>query len=204
MQDRFEQQQDEYHRLQKEKRAKGKYVMDNMGKSLIYLLVGNAFAFVIYLFLLEKLVSEKVYAGDDVSGLVCTYSFIMQIVVLFIAFSIMYGKNPDEQRTILHASRTESFSRMAYYVMTWRRVAWITPVMYLIMQLPFMLYYARFGYFYEAETRFAHFYIPQLALCEWTQSAFFGVVCNVLISAVIYGIVILIAQHRWLRERIRG
>jgi hypothetical protein len=66
-----------------------------------------------------------------------------------------------------------------------------------------MLYYAILGYFYEAETTFAQFYIPQLCLCEWTASGFFGVILNTLLLVLMWGACIFLCQRAWLRGRIR-
>ena len=204
MQDHYEHQQDEYYRQLKEKRARKKQVINTIVRNLIVLLVGNAFPFIIYFLFLSKLVSEKLSGGEDVSALVCIFGFVAQVIVLTVVSSITYGKNEDEHRQLLHASREDAFHPITYYVQTWKRFAWMMPVAYLIMQLPFMLYYALLGYFYEAETVFAHFHIPQLALCEWTGSAFFGVILNAVLLTLIYSVVVFVIQKGWLRDRIRA
>ena len=204
MQDHYEHQQDEYYRQLKEKRAKKKQIISGIFRNLIVLLVGNAFPFVIYFLFLSKLVSENLADGKNVAPLVCIFGFIAQIIVLSVVSSLTYGKNEEERRQLLHASREEGFLPMSYYVQTWKRFAWMMPAAYLIMQFPFMLYYAVLGYFYEAETVFAHFHIPQLALCEWTGSAFFGVILNALLLTLIYSVVVFVIQKGWLRDRIRA
>ena len=79
----------------------------------------------------------------------------------------------------------------------------MVPVAYAIMQLPFVLYYGLLGYFYEAETVFAHFYIPQLCFCELTRSGILGMLLNVILLSVIYAVVVFVVQKAWLRDRIR-
>ena len=203
MQDKYEQQQDQYYQKLRESRAKKKYLLGHLGKNLLVLLIGNAFVFVIYLIFVGKLVSEKVMRGDDVSMLICCFGFLMQLAMLIVVSWLRYARDEVEHRAIIHLSREENFSPASYYVMTWKRFAWTMPLAYLIMQLPFMLYYAVLGYFYEAETLFAHFYIPQLALCELTRSGFLGCMLNAVLLALIYGICLFLVQKNWLRDRIR-
>ena len=203
MQDRYEHQQDEYYRALKEKRTKKKKAISDLMKSFLLLLIGNAFPFAIYFIFLSKLVSEKNADGDAVAGLVCTFGIIAQIVMLIVVSVLNASKNEDEHRALLHASREDTFSRGAYYLASWKRLIWMMPVAYLIMQFPFMIYYTLFGYYYQAETVFAHFYIPQLTLCEVTKNGFLGCILNTLILAVIYGVCVFVMQKIWLRERIR-
>lgn len=204
MQDHYEHQQDEYYRQLKEKRARKKLIINGIVRNFVVLLVGNAFPFVIYFLVLSKLVSEKLSGGEDVSALVCIFGLLAQVIMLCVVSALTYGKNEEEHRQLLHASREEGFHSVTYFVQTLKRSAWMMPVAYLIMQFPFMLYYALLGYYYEAETTFAHFYIPQLAFCEWTRSGFFGMIINALLLSLIYSAAIFVIQKRWLRERIRA
>ena len=203
MQYHYEKQQDEYYLIKKEKDKKKRMILSNLGKSFLTFLLGNAFVFLIYTMFISKLVSEKLRGGDDVSSLVCGYSIIAQVVVLAIIALISYSKNEDERRALTHASREEGFVHAAYYLSTWKRFGWMLPTAYLAMQIPFIPYYALLGYYYEAETLFAHFYIPQLFFCELTQSGFFGCILNTVLLALMWGIVMYAIQRIWLRERIR-
>jgi hypothetical protein len=204
MQDHYEQKQDEYYRQLKEKRARKKQVINAVFRHILFLLAGNAFPFAIYFMALSKLVSEQLASGKEVAGLVCIFGFVAQFVMLCIVSAITYGKDEPSHRQLLHASREEGFSAMAYYLMTLKQQAWTMPVAYLIMQFPFMLYYAALGYYYEAETLFAHFFIPQLAFCEWTHSGFLGIILNTLLLSLIYAATVFIIQKKWLRDRIRA
>ncbi len=206
MQDHYEHQQDEYYRNLKEKRARKKKTINMLLKNFLILLLGNAFCFAIYFIFLSKLISEKISGGDEISAValwVCVFGIIVQIATITVISVIISSKNEEERRALLHASRQDTFSHRAYYIDTWKRSAWVLPVAYLVMQLPFMIYYTVLGYFYEAETIFAHFFIPQLPLCELTGNGFVGCFLNTLLLSVIYGASIWITQRIWLRERIR-
>ena len=204
MQDHYEHKQDEYYRQLKEKRARKKQIINAVFRHLLFLLAGNAFPFAIYFMALSKLVSEQLASGKEVAGLVCIFGFAAQCVMLCVVSAITYGKDEPSHRQLLHASREEGFNRIGYFLTTLKEYAWMMPVAYLIMQFPFMLYYAALGYYYEAETLFAHFFIPQLALFEWTHSGFIGMILNTLLLAIIYASTIFIIQQKWLRDRIRA
>lgn len=204
MYDHYERQQDEHYRRLKEKRAAQKRVISMIGKSVVVMLLGNAFAFVIYAMFLSKLVSEKLAAEENVAVLVCAFGMIAQLAVLVIASVLTYVKNEGERRLLLDASRESGFAHIAYYLKTWKRVAWALPSAYLIIQLPFMIYYTVLGYYYQAETLFAHFFIPQLAFCELTHSGILGGILNALLLAAIYGVVVWVTQKSWLKNRIRA
>jgi hypothetical protein len=203
MYDHYEHQQDEYYRKLKEKRVKTKRILNGLGKSAIYLLLGNAFALVIYDVFIAKLVSDKILNDQPVAGVVCTFSIIAQVIVLLIVCALLYTKDTVEHRALLDASHQVSFDPLGYYIATWKRFGWMLPATYFVLQLPFMLYYAILGYFYEAETTFAQFYIPQLSLCEWTGSGFLGVILNTLLLVLMWGACIFLCQRAWLRGRIR-
>ena len=203
MYDHYEHQQDEYYRQLKEKRARKKQFINTVVHHLLFLMAGNAFPFAIYIMFLSKLVNERIAREKPVALLVCLYGLIAQIVVLIIFSVLTYSKNEDEHRALLHASREDGFSAHQYYLQSWTRSIWLVPLAYLIMQLPFALYYAVLGYYYQAETLFAKFFIPQLCLCEVTGSGFLGVLLNTLLLSLIYGVVVYVVQQRWLRDRIR-
>ena len=203
MQDRFEQQQDEYYRKKKEKDAKTRKIVSTHLRHIIYLLVGNAFALAVYVMFVSRIVNEKLLAEEDPSGVVCVFGLIAQILILVITSALEYGKNEEERRALLHASREDGFAFVPYYINTWKRMAWTVPSAYAIMQVPFMLYYLLLGYFYPAETLFAKFHIPQLCLFEWTGSGILGVILNTVLISVIWAVCMYGIQRSWLRDRIR-
>ena len=203
MQDRFEQQQDEYYRKKKEKDAKNRKIVSTHLRHIIYLLVGNAFALAVYVMFVSRIVNEKLLAEEDPSGVVCVFGLIAQILILVITSALEYGKNEEERRALLHASREDGFAFVPYYINTWKRMAWTVPSAYAIMQVPFMLYYLLLGYFYPAETLFAKFHIPQLCLFEWTGSGILGVILNTVLISVIWAVCMYGIQRSWLRDRIR-
>lgn len=203
MQDRFEQQQDEYYRKKKEKDARNRWIFSTHIKHMIYILVGNAFALAMYVMFVSRVVNEKLLAKEDPSGVVCVFGLIAQILILVITSALEYGKNEEERRALLHASREDGFAFVPYYINTWKRMAWTVPSAYAIMQVPFMIYHLLLGYFYPAETLFAKFHIPQLCFFEWMGNSIPGVIVNTLLICIVWAISMYLIQRSWLRERIR-
>ena len=168
---------------------------------VVWMVMGNLFSLAVYAGLLSKLVSERLQNGDDVSALVLTYSVLTQLAIILLR-ATAYRKDKEENRLLLAASREEGFTLNGYYRATLKRYAWILPAVYAAFQLPFLLYFVIFGYYYDAGTLFGHFYIPQLALFQ-ILGGIPGWILNTLAMALAHFLVIRLVQRSWYEERIR-
>ena len=181
-------------RLRAKREVKRQDVMF-IAKMLIY----HIAACIIYIIIFSPASDAEVVHDTRGEAYILTFFALIALVLFSFIISLELSSKGELRREFTDRMKTERFG-LAIFLSYTKRSLVRYSVIYLIFQLPFVIFHLFFGFEYVRPTVIDNLYTMDAGLMELTRFAPLGAVLNVLLFAGLLALFNYLTLKRWKRE----
>ena len=166
---------------------------------LLLLLIAHVVALVFYAVILAAPIQQAVnYPDQSPARMMIPFSLIL-LLIFTIILAVSFARTGEERRKYQGLLKEHAFDLTQNFLYLYKDALHRT-VLYLIFQIPFLIFYSGFGFSYKYMTGFERFYVLDVALYEATGSAILGFLCNAVLFFALLLLTKLFVLHLWKKE----
>ena len=184
----------EVERLRERREVKRRDVMF-IAKMLIY----HVAACIIYIIIFSPASDAEMVHDTSGEAYILSFFSLLAIVLFSFIVSLELSSKGELRRDFTDRMKTESFDLKVYLSYTKRHLGRY-GVIYLIFQIPFVIFHLLFGFEYVRPTVIDNLYTMDAGLMELTRFAPLGAVLNVLLFVGLLALFNYITLKRWKSE----
>jgi len=168
---------------------------------LLFLVIIHVIALVMRAVFLASIIAQSVEAEDGIAwGATVLFSFV--IVAIFSVWrGVELARNGEARRAFLTDTAEQSPTLTFSLTRVFQRNA-VDFILFAVMQLPFLIFYAAFGYYYTGGTILERFYSMEAGFYVLTGWGVLGFLISCAYYILLQTVIELIVYKLWDRDRI--